>query len=281
MLVLLDSKDLIDLVDRGKPVSVARASELFRERGWQFVLSTTNVVEYAASVLHTQDQLAVRFGLQQIESLPAVYIRHGWIDQHEVEAAYDAFTAQREPRKINPFVQRWDETLVASGRPAATSKYVNYRLDEMVLGLGDRLNLRRIAGIGEWAIISDRLGREQETISDEQRYARTQEWRMTTLQYGPKNETERRQFADWLAEKPMRCPGSWFHYRVREELIRNVGDKPKPGDLPDMTHVSSVPYVGAATFDRRMHAYARSAANKVGMFGDRLFASLGEILRGG
>ncbi len=287
MFVLLDSKDLIDLIDHGKPCDTTKVAEIFRERGWQFVFSTANVIEYAASVLHTDDQLAIRRGLQQIESLPSIYIRHGWIEQHEAEAGYTAFQQGREPRRINPFVQRWDETLVSSGRPKATASYVNFRLDEMVLGLRDRLDLRRFAGFAEQAILDDRAGRDLVKVPDAERYARTQEWRMRTLKYGPDDPSERRELADWFARTPMRCPGTWFYYRLREELIRNVQDRPKCGDLPDLSHASSVPYVNAVTFDRRMLGYARAAAKKIddmlpeGALAKRLFKSLEEILASG
>lgn len=289
MLILLDAKDLIDLVDHEKPLSLAAAANLFRERGWSFVLTTTNVVEFAAGATKQFDRLQTRRRIQQIEELPVRYMRSAWIEQHEVEAAYRAFKSGLAVDRIEPFVHRWDETIVGSGRPPNSAMLVNLRLDEMVteLAASGRLDLARYAAIAQLAAQDDRRNRSLTRVSDKTRYTRLLEMRMQMFAFGPGTAAERRSFADWLAAHPLNCPASWFHYRVHEEFIRNSQDSPKRGDMTDFSHIPCVPYVNAATFDRRMLAYARAAAKSLARldstadYRSRLFHSLAEIIAGG
>ena len=70
-------------------------------------------------------------------------------------------------------------------------------------------------------------------------------------------------FASWIYKDPRRCPGFRLGYEVFHELLKNVGDKPEASDIPDISHINAIPYVEAATLDRRMHGYCSQVSRKL------------------
>lgn len=42
-----------------------------------------------------------------------------------------------------------------------------------------------------------------------------------------------------------------------------LGDSPKDSDIPDFAHINAIPYVDAATLDRRMLHYFRTVVSKL------------------
>ena len=91
-------------------------------------------------------------------------------------------------------------------------------------------------------------------------------------------------FADWLEKTPSAAPAWRLFWQVSEELTLNTEDSAKPGDIRDLTHLSTAPYVDALTLDGRFLNYTRQATAKLkGIsssvdYGDRLFRSFGEIV---
>jgi hypothetical protein len=91
-------------------------------------------------------------------------------------------------------------------------------------------------------------------------------------------------FAAWIYEDPRRCPGLRLGYEVFHELLKNVGDKPEAGDIPDLSHINAIPYADAATLDRRMHGYCSHVSRKLQKvqstidYADRTFPGLSALL---
>src|SRR5438552_887580 len=87
-------------------------------------------------------------------------------------------------------------------------------------------------------------------------------------------------FARWVWTDPACWPGLRLTYDLYHELCANVRDLPKPGDIPDTAHIRAIPYVTAATLDRRMLGYVRQVNKKLVKmsravdYSDRLFANL-------
>lgn len=76
MVVLLpDAKDLIDLVEASKPVSVNDFTAWLTNHQAKIALTFTNVSEFAATLRETNDVLYVRSILQTLETLPSVFLR--------------------------------------------------------------------------------------------------------------------------------------------------------------------------------------------------------------
>ena len=115
MRILLDASSLID-AEHGKPVSFDELDKMLREQHARVILTYTNVHEFAAPPFEkTGDRLALRDQLQQVERLPVGYMREGGITLAELREAVDAFNEERECALVNPYVKRWDETLVPRG----------------------------------------------------------------------------------------------------------------------------------------------------------------------
>lgn len=70
-------------------------------------------------------------------------------------------------------------------------------------------------------------------------------------------------FGRWVYENPLRCPGLRLSYEMYHELSANLGDSPKDSDIPDFAHINAIPYVDAATLDRRMLHYFRRVVSKL------------------
>jgi len=131
--ILLDASSLIDL-EHGHPISFSALGEALRDHHAQLVLTRTNVLEFSASASRTGDFPSVRRMLRQIEQLPVTYLREGGITYSELKEGVNAFNEHREFRRRNPYVKRWDETLVVEG-PSPAEILVNQRLDELVFML--------------------------------------------------------------------------------------------------------------------------------------------------
>ena len=123
MRVLLDASSLIDL-EHGRPVSFANLGTILSDQHARLVLTRTNVLEFSARAAKTGDFLTLRYQLQQIERLPVEYLREGGITRSELMEAVKAFTEHHEFTPIDPYVERWDETLVLEG-PSPARMLVN------------------------------------------------------------------------------------------------------------------------------------------------------------
>src|ERR1700738_619603 len=93
MRLLLDSRDLIDLVEHGRPVSVPNFDRYLRGGNHAIVLSCANVRELAGPLAVVGDFLRIRPSLQSLEQLPHTYIREAPIPAYEIRAALEAFNA--------------------------------------------------------------------------------------------------------------------------------------------------------------------------------------------
>ncbi len=67
--------------------------------------------------------------------------------------------------------------------------------------------------------------------------------------------------------------------------MSNYGDVPQVGDFSDLAHVCALPYVEAATFDRRVRHYCGVASGKLLKFGcsvdyrTRIYENLAAVMQ--
>src|SRR5262249_35507893 len=131
MRILLDTRDLINLLERAQPCDVSRF------RGWlsggdhSVVVSSATVFELAAPLVHQKAKSNVTKLLNDLESLSPEYIADGFIAPKELREAIDAFTHNREYLSVEPYVPRFDEVLAVFG-PPPTRMYLNFPLAEIV-----------------------------------------------------------------------------------------------------------------------------------------------------
>ena len=264
--ILIDAKDLINVVEHGTPVSAGDFDFFLRDNNASLALTHTNVSEFVAPISKSRDFLSIRPFLQRIEALPVCYLREPSVPAVEITAALDGFTKGCEPQPINPYVPRWDYTFHLIG-PAPAAQIVGYRLDEIVYDLF-REYPQAFEGYASKApflrqqfaedrklsanIRKDLVGNFVETL---RRYQK--QW---NLNYGG---VEVDAFGRWIYENPARCPGLRLSYDVRHEILANPGDIPSDSDMPDFAHLFAIPYVEAATIDRRMMHYFQTVTKRL------------------
>ncbi|MEK6374510.1 MAG: hypothetical protein AABO58_17635 [Acidobacteriota bacterium] len=287
MRIFLDSKDLINLVRRSEPFGVDAADAWLRERNAFIVLCHTSVSEFVP--VATNDRLRVRWELQQLERLPTLYIRLGDLSRAELLHAVAAYAARAPAVAVEPFVEAFWQTFwefdPSSGEDVAITRQlerrVGFRLDEQIDMLWTRPE-----NFMNTQLTADSL----QQILDRQR-RRTPHERFTNDLVAASEDCETilgsdfEPFVKWLQETPRATPAWRLFWQASEELMLNREDVAKPGDVRDLTHVSVVPYVDAATLDGRFLSYTRQAAAKLRRidasidYEGRLFRSFDAIVK--
>jgi len=134
MRILLDSRDLINIVEHSRPVAATAFDAYLRAGNHQIVLSFTNVRELSGPLAVSVEFLRLRPFLQALERMPLAYLKETTIIGTEIQAAAKAFVEGTEYQSPSPSVPRWDHVLVVDPRrqKLATENWVNFRLDEII-----------------------------------------------------------------------------------------------------------------------------------------------------
>ncbi len=265
MRILLDAKDLIDVVEHGRPIPLAEFRDYLLTHGSQVVLTYTNVREFVAPLASDGEFLKMRALLQGVESLPLRYINEAKIQFLELLEARDAFAHNREYADIDPYVKRWDQTF--SLRPTELDMLVNVRIDEMVYALWktnpERLLFPRAYSDGARRQISS----DRALPVDARRPARevfTNSVGKHLSRFGvsvPDDELAR--LGPWIYQNPLRCGGVRFHFECYHALRNNSQDALRDNDVSDFSYFWALPHVDAITVDRRMANYTKGVARRL------------------
>jgi hypothetical protein len=70
-------------------------------------------------------------------------------------------------------------------------------------------------------------------------------------------------FFEWLYRDPKICPGWRLLQETFQEFRSDSNAAVSRGDMPDLTHIYLVPYVRAATLDRKWREYVSRAAQRI------------------
>lgn len=283
--ILLDANSLIDL-EHEHPISFPALGEVLREHHARLVLTRTNVLEFSASAARTGDFPSVREMLMEMERLPVTYLREGGITYSEFKEGVNAFTEHREFRPLNPYVKRWDETLVVEG-PSPAKILVNQRLDELVFMLWKQgalsLTERR------WGKLLEQQFKEDRKLPVQTRKAIRKNFPVALRRHLSQfsihfPEEKVRELAEWIYDDPTRCPGHRLAYDVRQELMNDLTKTVTANDISDIAHVEAVPYVDAVTMDRRTADLCRRVSKRLSRdhpdikYEERIFSSLKDLL---
>jgi hypothetical protein len=291
MRILLDSRDLIDVAEHQRNVTMADFSAFLRDGGHQNVLSFTNVRELTSPLAFGAEFLRLRTLLQSLAQLPHTYIKEATIVASELQSAVRAFETRTEYEDCSVYVTRWDRTfmLIPGQRQLAAENWVNFRLDEIVYYIHREAPmvfapprehlpmLRRLLENDRAALRNGQAAAREHFIRSLKRHAATHH---VPLPNGREDE-----LAEWVYENPDRCPGLRLNHETYRTLMANYMDVPETADFSDLAHVFAIPYVDAATLDRRMRHYCGIASQemvRVGArsnYGDRVFANLRSIMQ--
>jgi len=132
MRIFLDTRDLIPLLERRDPCDAKTFAGLLDRGGHQLVLTQTVVFELSAPIVQPATPTVVARLLNELESIPLVYLNDGQIMPGELREAVRAFSREDEYSWRGPFHDRFDASIPTSG-PAPTHSYLRHGLAETVL----------------------------------------------------------------------------------------------------------------------------------------------------
>lgn len=297
-LVFLDSRDLINCLEKGKPVDSQELGRILRDRRARLILAMTTLTEsFPGSGVPTRADVEAGLALaRRLDHLPHTFIRHATIPARELRAAYRAWE-RNETEKVEgviPFVDRFYKTL---WKPASGT--TDLLLDTDETQALDRMTicdqLRVLAIHPESFRWNDSYTVRAQTALDEDRakYGSKRGTRAAFenaiqryLQAGGMSEPTGgiTAFARWLRNDPQICPGWRLGWDTWEEYRSNVTAPLQPGDLRDFSHIGMTPYVTHATADgkwRDLLSRARKRREKDGLpapYFDRVYSDLAALL---
>ncbi len=268
MNILPDTRDLINLTERGQPISADEFRQYMVNGNHQAVLTFNNIRELAAPLaVGDGDFLRIRRYLQLLEAMPHTYLGEVTIVGIEIQSAVEAFASGTEYKDVSPYVSRWDGTLMTqSGNVKEHFKQlVGLRLDDIVYDVF-RYQPQAFAPLYErLPTLITLLRQDRELLRFGKVPAREHfmrsikkhaEYHKVSLPAGKKEE----EFVRWVYCNPQRCPGLRLNHEVYRRLMRNYDAIPEVGDFVDLNLIFAVPYVDAITLDNRMREYCSQAA---------------------
>ena len=282
MRVLLDAKDLINVVEHSKPVSLADLESWLKTKGARLVFSLENIRALAGPLGSDPASLPriVQY-LRDLEALPHCFISCH-IDLLELRSAIKGYDNGLRYEAIDPYVLRFDFTFDRMAQPSRS----NYTMAETVTDLyrssprifAPRPNLHRIHA---YALSEDRVRWGVDRLRYELPKEPFVETLVTSLGV---SDGKAQKIADWIAGDPERCPALWLIRAMGAVMSKDKAYQSRPGDVFDMSDAMAIPYIECATLDRAMSHFfsiASSGLNRGGTkplpYG-RVFKSLKELL---
>jgi hypothetical protein len=277
MLIYLDSKDLINIFEKAKPLSAVQFENFLKGAKHKIVLSFLTIMELAEPLLDKKATTNVTDLLNHLEKLPHTYI-HSDISCLELQEALRAFSAGDNYKSIFPFVNRFDETVDLNASPP-TKIYINYSLSETVWDLycfGALGGLDKYADKLRQTFAADRALSPKPSLKKHFTKTIERNIRLDRLTIPPENISA---FADWIYSDASRCPSGRLGYELWHKMVRNITDIPHDSDLEDFHHIECLPYVDLMTLDRRMHGYVGQVSKDMSVdYDKRIFRSTKEVL---
>lgn len=298
ILVFLDSRDLINCLDKASPIGARELGSIFRLVGARLVVTSTTICELFPGATVPQPAEVER-GIALARSLdfvPHGFIRTATIGAREFRVAYRAWhsdTLTDVPR-VDPFVNRFYKT---TWKPilGTTDLWIEdestHLLDRMPIWDQVRMlavhpeSLRweaKYSARATAALVEDRAkyGSKRGTKAAREEAVRRQ------LIAGGLSEPRGglSPFVKWLHQNPEICPGWRIGWDVWEEYRSNVTAEFDPGDLRDFSHLATLPYVTHFTTDAKwkdLLARARVRRQKEQLRApslDRVFKDLSAVL---
>jgi hypothetical protein len=264
MLVYLDTRDLIDLLEKGRPCTSEEFGSRLAAGEHQLVISFSSVRELSHPLFEPRANTIVTRLLNQIETFPLRYIREAFIPHQEVEQAFAAFSEAREYAGVSPFVSRFDEACTPWNQRPVTAHYLNLSLSETVFMLfsassGPLMSVPRHGEALRALLEADRRLANPPTLREN--FVRVVDRHISQGRLAvPSSRVPA--LANWIYDDPSRCPSLRLCYEIYHSIRENPRDVARDADIPDLAHVGCIPYVDLITLDNRMRDYVRRVANR-------------------
>lgn len=280
MKIYLDTKDLIRLFQESPASSIDMFEAKLRDGNHELILSFLSILELSAPLLCARAETNVMNLLNRIERTPVTYISEIKITGLELKEALNAFTEEHTYRQISPFVSRFDQTCVVDGDPS-TKVYMNFSLAETVFTLwsedkslfrGFLPHTKKLQVLFE----TDRDIPKPPSLSENFIKTIGRDSRDYKVEI-PSGKLKT--FAEWIYNDASRCPSIRLGYEVYHEILKNLRDVPKDGDIPDFGHVGCIPYIDLITLDNRMRNYVKQACpSSIADYESRLCKNWEEVI---
>lgn len=290
MRILPDTRDLINLTERQRPVTTVAFAEYLCSGHHEIAFSFTNIRELCGPLASQGDFLRIRALLQALEAMPHTYVKEAAIVGMEIQSAVQAFNSGGEYQPISPYVIRWDRTLL--NLPGQINpeyqRLIGLRLDEIVYDVfrfqpqafsPPHHQLPNLITLLEQDRTLLRYGQAPTKKHFANALVKHAASHRVILPQGRETDV-----ALWIYANPNRCPGLRLNHETYRQLMGNYGDVPEVGDFSDLNHVFAIPYVDAATLDNRMRDYCSRAAHHLVRLGlkvdyrDKLYSGLAGLM---
>ena len=280
MHVYLDTRDLIDLVERRSAKDTDRFEERLRKSPSQLIFSMHNIMECCGPLVHAAETFNVMTTLNRLEQMPHLYLAEARIEDLELREATSAFLEKREYQTISvPIVPRFDYVVSPFEQPA-TKDYIGYSLAQVIFELW-RVDENLFAGYPSHAkrlrVLLDSDRKRTDYKRHDLNFPNTvvRDLRLYGIRF-PHESTDA--LSKWIFENPSRCPALRLGYEVFHKLVRNLTDSGENSDIPDFAHISCLPYVDAITLDNRMRGYVAQVDKSIGTnYSKNIYRNLDEI----
>jgi hypothetical protein len=285
MRLLLDAKDLINVVEHRKPVTIEELDTWLRDTGCTLVYSLANVRALVAPISIDPSQLPrVQLYVEQLERLPHCYICDFSIDLMELRSAVRSFEAGQEYEAIDPYVRRFDFVFPPFANPGKKI----YPLWEIVRDLWRACP--KLFEPPSWtqplqgaALSADRkkprTGRRPVAVAPVEPIIESLVLKMSVTR------ERAAEIASWIQENPIRCPGLWILRTIGAAMSQNRTYLARKDDILDLSQTLAIPCVDMITLDRTMCDYFSRAKIALGAAGlesskaYRIFKGLKELMQ--
>lgn len=266
MRILLDAKDLINVVEHSNPLTLSDFDTWIRKRNSSLVYSLCNIRALAGPISINQVHLPrIKTYLDKLEELPHSYIS-AYIDLMELRSAIQCCEAGTEYMAVDPYVPRFDQVFPPFANPGKRI----YPLSEIVHDLWR--TCPQIFGVQQKAYKLQTLA-----MGTDRQKPKSKGTALAESPSDPIRETLVAKFsvtakradevAAWVSAKPLRCPGLWLIRTVGAAMSQNTSYRARQDDTFDMAEMMTIPYVDVATVDRTTLDYFSRAKRSLSQAG--------------
>jgi len=281
MIVYLDARDLINLLQKLDPCTPQEFDEVLRAGKHSLALSLTSISEISVPLLHRDAKTNVMSLLGTLQKMQIRFLAEGRIAHLELQEALSAFSEGREVLEIDPFVGRFDDTFVVKGE-SPVAMLINLSLQEIVWRIWttrpEVLTAQLTFADGLRKILqNDRSSSDQLNVKEHFSLALGKH----LVHHGLRvPEAGVKPFARWVRANPGRCPSVQLGFYTYRVISRNLTYTLEDQDMADFSHLKCLPYVDLITLDRRTRTFTAQACTGHGMpFADRLCQNTADVLQ--
>jgi hypothetical protein len=270
MRIFFDARDLIEIFNHRRPLSIGEMGKRFSDCGHQLVVPFSLICELVPA--DNNPIVVARRFVSLEEDVPLVFVQQVGILDSEISTVSRAFANGTAAPRWNPFVDSFHELWSGHADPIM------------------RLDLERTVGMNRMSKQIDFLLINSPEVFHWTSHERTRAaLHVDQERTATEGKREKHIFADatrgWirrsgvglseaqedaltkvLRRTPSQAPAWQLYEEVFGQIVRDTGYKPTGSDLWDLAHVMLIPYVDFMTLDGQKIEMVRRAARRLRRF---------------